>query len=113
MKYEASALETSILWNNGGNYTLQPLPLEAQMSPVFGIVIDDLDGDNKNDIWLGGNLYAVKPQVGRYNASKGVFLKQVDGKKFEYISPSSSGITVSGEVRDAVTINSKPKKRFS
>ena len=56
---------------------LQALPLEAQLSPVFGIVVDDFDGDNKKDIWLGGNFYALKPQAGRHNASKGVLLKQV------------------------------------
>ena len=100
-RYEANYLESAILWNNNGSFELQALPIEAQISPAFGIVADDLDQDGKMDIWLGGNFYALKPQVGRLNASKGVFLKGKEGKKFSYISPSESGIKVAGEVRDA------------
>ena len=81
------------------------MPLEAQLSPVFGIIVNDLDGDGKKDIWLGGNFYALKPQAGRHNASKGVMLKQVDNKVFKYVTPENSGIKVTGEVRDAAVIN--------
>jgi len=80
------------------------LPLAAQVSPVFGIVADDIDEDGKMDIWLGGNFYALKPQVGRHNASKGVYLKGNGGRSFTYISPNESGIKVEGEVRDAGVI---------
>jgi hypothetical protein len=105
LKYEANTLQTAVLWNNNGNFDLQPLPLEAQMSPVFAIVVNDFDGDNKKDIWLGGNFYELKPQAGRHNASKGVLLKQVGERSFKNISPLESGIEVNGEVRDAVMIN--------
>ena len=84
---------------------LQALPLESQLSPVFGIAISDFDGDNKKDIWLGGNFYALKPQAGRHNASKGVLLRQHENRIFKYISTADAGINVAGEVRDAVVIN--------
>ena len=71
LRYEVDYLQSAILWNNNGSFELAALPLEAQLSPVFGIVADDLDEDRKTDIWLGGNFYALKPQVGRHNASKG------------------------------------------
>ena len=80
---------------------MQALPNTAQLSPVFGIVADDIDGDGKMDIWLGGNFYALKPQAGRHNASKGVFLKGNGQRSFIHISPNQSGIIVEGEVRDA------------
>ncbi|MEJ7586156.1 MAG: VCBS repeat-containing protein [Ferruginibacter sp.] len=105
LRYDVNYMQSSILWNNGGNFALEALPLEAQLSPMFGIVADDIDEDGKMDIWLGGNFYAVKPQVGRHNASKGVFLKGTGGKTFTYISPAKSGIMVEGEVRDAGIIN--------
>jgi enediyne biosynthesis protein E4 len=41
------------------------LPVEAQVSPIFTIVIDDLDGDGMADLFLGGNFYGLKPEVGR------------------------------------------------
>lgn len=105
LRYDANYLQTSILWNNGGSFELVPLPVEAQFSPVFAIAADDLDGDGNMDIWLGGNFYALKPQVGRHNASKGVYLKGTGGRSFTYFSPNASGIRVEGEVRDAAVVN--------
>jgi enediyne biosynthesis protein E4 len=105
LRYETNYMESAILWNNNGNTELNALPLEAQLSPVFGIVVDDLDGDGKKDIWLGGNFYELKPQAGRHNASKGVLLKQNENRAFTYVTPEAAGIKVNGEVRDAVMIN--------
>jgi hypothetical protein len=49
---------------------------------------------------MGGNLYRVKPEVGRYDASYGVFLKG-DGKGgFLSVKPKDSGFFVDGEARD-------------
>jgi len=112
LRYEANNLQSAILWNNNGTFELQALPLEAQISPVFGIVADDLDGDGKMDLWLGGNFYALKPQAGRENASKGVFLKGNGERSFIYISPRESGIRVDGEVRDAGVIQVNRSKHL-
>jgi hypothetical protein len=106
IKYEANYLQSAILWNNKGSFELQALPLEAQMSPVFGIAAGDIDGDGKMDIWLGGNFYAVKPQAGRNNGSKGGYFKGNGSRSFTYITPHVSGIKVEGEVRDAQIIQS-------
>jgi hypothetical protein len=111
--YVANYLETAVLWNEGGNqFTLSALPLEAQVSPVFGIVADDLDGDGQIDIWLGGNFYALKPQVGRHDASRGVFLKGSSDRNFTHLPPNTSGLYVKGEVRDAVVIKTNGSNRI-
>jgi hypothetical protein len=112
LKYEATYLQTAVLWNNGRSFELQALPLSAQISPVFGIALEDFDEDGKIDIWLGGNFYAVKPQVGRYNASKGVLLKGNGNKSFTAIAATTSGIKVEGEVRDAEIILSGGSKNL-
>ena len=83
------------------------LPAQAQLSPIFGIAIADFDTDGKKDIWLGGNFYNLKPQVGRLDANKGLLLKGIGNKKFNAISNEISGIKVKGEVRDAAFINGK------
>jgi hypothetical protein len=80
------------------------------MSPVFGIVAEDIDEDGKMDIWLGGNFYALKPQVGRHNASRGVFLKGKGERSFAFVPVKESGINVEGEVRDAGMIQSLNSK---
>jgi len=111
--YEVNYLESAILWNEGNsNYTLAALPVEAQVSPVFGIVADDLDGDGKTDLWLGGNFYALKPQVGRHDASRGVYLKGTSGRSFLSEPAAQSGLHVEGEVRDAVILPSGTARRI-
>jgi hypothetical protein len=108
--YHVDYLESAILWNEGkGRFSLTALPREAQVSPVFGIVADDLDGDGAMDLWLGGNFYALKPQVGRHDASRGVFLKGMPGRSFVSQSP---GLYMEGEVRDAIVIPFRETKRI-
>lgn len=110
IEYHANYLESAILWNEGEHFKLLPLPLEAQVSPVFGIVVHDLDLDGHLDIWLGGNFYALKPQAGRHDASRGVLLRGSANKTFVYQSAALSGIRIEGEVRDAsmIEVNHRP-----
>ncbi|GJM29795.1 MAG: hypothetical protein DHS20C17_24300 [Cyclobacteriaceae bacterium] len=111
--YSSERLESSVLWNNGdGSYKLSALPIEAQVSPVYGIVVEDLDDDGHQDIWMGGNFYALKPQVGRCDASRGVFLKGSGNGSFEYLEPKSAGIFVPGEVRDAKVFDTQSGKKL-
>jgi hypothetical protein len=111
--YTGERLESSILWNNGdGTFDLSSLPLEAQIAPVYGIMADDLDGDGHQDIWMGGNFYALKPQVGRCDASRGVFLKGSGDGSFEFVDPRKAGIYITGEVRDAKVFNTKSGKKL-
>jgi len=108
IKKEATCFQTSILINEGQNkFQLQSLPIEAQFSPVYGILIKDLDDDRKLDIFLAGNFYSVPPQVGRYDANYGCMLKGDGLKKFAYVSPFKSGLLIKGEVRDIMTIQTK------
>ena len=109
--YRLTMMESSILINNGGILDLHALPPEAQISPVFAIVAEDLDGDELVDIWLGGNFYGLKPEAGYNNASKGVLLRGTSSG-FHYVSPEKSGIEVTGEVRDAALFKSRNRIRI-
>lgn len=105
LEFNATTLQSAVLWiGKDHKYRLDPLPLEAQVSPVFAIVVDDLDGDNSKDIFLGGNFYGLKPEVGRHDSNFGVLLKGDGNGNFNLIAPSQSGISVHGEVRDAQLI---------
>lgn len=106
LQYEANMLQSAVLWNNNGIFELKPLPLEAQFSPVFGIVTGDMDSDGNSDIWLGGNFYGLKPQAGRHDASKGAFLKGNGDHTFSFIPNGKAGIEIEGEVRDATFLKS-------
>ena len=96
----AFSFETAC-WMNKGGKALQKvdLPLEAQFSPVYGILVADFDGDGMKDILMGGNLYSAKPETGIYDASYGILLKGNGNGKFESMPPAKSGISVKGEIR--------------
>jgi hypothetical protein len=103
--------QTCVFYNNGkGNFTMKPLPVRAQLSPVFSALVTDVNGDGIQDIFLGGNFYGVKPEVGRFDASYGVTLLSNHKNWFDYIAPLNSGLFIKGEVRDSKEINGKTGK---
>lgn len=96
---------TSILKRSGKQFELEAMPAAAQVSPVFGIIIEDLDEDGQNDIFLGGNFYSLKPEVGRHDGLNGGYFKGDGQGNFDYISEINSGIQVKGAVRDAIYLD--------
>ncbi len=101
IKKEVYELATSIAINNGdGTFDLKALPKAAQLSPTYGLLVEDVDKDGVLDILLGGNLYGVKPEVGRYDANYGLWLKGKGDGTFEEILTKDSGFATMGQVRD-------------
>jgi enediyne biosynthesis protein E4 len=108
---EAYELSSCLLINNGKEgFALKRLPVEAQFSVVYAISVEDFDHDGNIDIVLGGNLYSVKPEMGRYDAGYGTFLKG-DGKgNFTSVVTNESGLFLDGEIRDMTTVEVAGKK---
>jgi hypothetical protein len=103
--------QTCIFYNDGkGNFTAKPLPQRAQFAPIFGIAVTDLNNDGINDIFLAGNFYGLKPEVGRQDANYGVTYLGGPNKAYSYIEPVNSGLFVKGEVRDVKEIKTKKGK---
>ena len=87
---------------NAGNdkFIVHDLPSEAQIFPVFSYCAEDINHDGKIDFLAVGNLYAVQPELGRYDAGYGLIMLG-DGKgNFTPMSARSSGFVVKGEGRD-------------
>ena len=91
---------------------IKELPTQAQMSPVYAVSINDFNEDGIPDIVLGGNLFGVKPEVGRYDASFGVLLTGNGDGSFTESPSTISGLHMDGEVRDMVTIKSGNKNQL-
>jgi hypothetical protein len=107
VKLNVYELRSMVAINDGhGKFTLRALPQEAQLSPVFGIAIKDFDNDGIVDILTGGNLYRVKPEVGRYDASYAALLKGEGNGNFQGVPFQKSGVNVDGEVRDILNLRS-------
>jgi hypothetical protein len=104
---EANTLSSIILFNEGGfNFTLQKLPLETQLSPVYAITTSDFDNDGDQDILLGGNLNGVKPEFGRYDASFGNYLENTGNRIFTF-HQTGTGLKVNGQIRDLKVLKNK------
>ena len=98
---EAATLDSIVMFNRGDFFEARPLPPEAQISPVFGIAVGDLDGDGSEDLFLAQNFFGVAPSDSRQDAGTGLWLRG-DGKGgFVATSASESGFALYGEARGA------------
>ena len=104
---EVNTLASMVIINQGDfKFIAQELPLEAQFSTIYAITTGDFDKDGDQDIVLGGNLYNVKPEVGRYDASYGVYLENLGDMKFRS-NKNGDGFLVKGEIRDFILNKNK------
>ncbi len=105
---DAYQLETSLFFNDGeGHFTRQALPVEVQFSTVYAASVEDVNGDGNPDILLGGNLYNVKPEVGRYDASYGSCLLGDGHGNFRNMPVRETGLLLQGEVRSIVPVKTE------
>lgn len=97
-----------IAWNEGdGKFTIQELPVEAQLSSVNAIQCRDLNNDGKTDLVLGGNITECLPQFGRLDANYGIVLENRGNRQFKVMSPGENNISITGMIRDIAWIRGK------
>ena len=100
-KLEANYFKSIIAINDGkGNFTVQELPLDIQLSCMNASLICDVNHDNKPDIIMGGNNFNCAPQYGRMDASHGELLINKGNMQFETIKYPQSGLNISGQIKD-------------
>jgi hypothetical protein len=98
---KAYIFASALVRNNGdGSFTMVPLPLEAQIAPVYGILARDVDRDGKLDLLLAGNFDGVRPEIGRMSASHGLVLRGIGDGTFAPVRPAESGFVVPGQARE-------------
>lgn len=102
---QVQTLKTTVFYNNEGTFTASPLPAEAQLAPVYAIEVADLNGDGYQDILLGGNLFEVQPEWGRYDASRGTVLLGTSAREFTPLTISQSGWNLEGQIRDIIAVD--------
>ncbi|GAB4405645.1 MAG: VCBS repeat-containing protein [Bacteroidia bacterium] len=101
VKLEARVLASAIAVNQGdGTFVLRSLPVEAQLAPVYALLLHDFDGDGHADILAAGNLFEAKPEVGRYDASYGALLRGDGSGDFTALPARTTGLRLDGAVRD-------------
>ncbi|AMR33757.1 RNA-binding protein [Mucilaginibacter sp. PAMC 26640] len=107
IRLKANMLGSVYLRNDGkGKFTMIPLPAEAQLSQLSGIVIDDFDGDGNLDVLLNGNDFGTEVTTGRYDAFNGLLLKGNGKGGFKPLSIMQSGIYIPGDGKALVKLRS-------
>jgi len=103
IRLNAYVLESSVFYNEGGQFRRENLPVEAQLSPVQTIAAQDINDDEQPDLLLGGNFLGAKPEVGQYNASYGTLLIN-QGRDWKEIKSTESGLRVKGKIKHWVVL---------
>lgn len=107
---DAKELASVVLLNNGGTFTVKRLPVEAQLSQVFGMQAVDVNNDGFLDILAVGNAYDTKVELGWDNSMNGLVLLG-DGKG-NFKSAPSTGFYTPYNAKSLAVINVGGKPVF-
>ena len=100
-KLTATCLSTTYYQNRKGKFVAHELPVEAQFSPVYQIIVYDFNHDHFPDLLLLGNNEYARLKLGKMDANFGTLLLN-DGKgNFTYSPNRVNGLFVPGDVKDA------------
>jgi ASPIC and UnbV/FG-GAP-like repeat/FG-GAP repeat len=104
-RLQITMARSCFLRNDGnGKFTMIPLPKQAQVSTLNGMVSDDFNGDGNLDVAINGNDFGNEVAIGRYDALNGLVMEG-DGKGgFAPLSILKSGIFIPGNGRALVKL---------
>jgi len=98
-------LASIVGWNDGsGNFSIQKLPMQAQLTSLYGIGSFDMGQNGHKEILLGGNLYNVDPEFGRYDAGYGTLL-EVQKDSLVALPAQKNGLSIDGQIRQIKSLN--------
>jgi hypothetical protein len=111
--FHCDELSSGILYNQGNNkFVFKPLPLAAQFSKINSIITDDFNKDGIPDIFIAGNFFPYRIQLGKSDASFGVWLKGKGNGIYEAEDPAQTGCYADGDVRAVVEVRNKAGDRL-
>ena len=85
-------MKSAVFLSTAEGYISHELPSEIQYAPVYAIAQIDKGIPSKGVLFFGGNQFLVKPQFGRYDASKGwVVDYSINQNKIVFESPKILG----------------------
>jgi len=104
-------LKSCAFLNTDEGFVTLALPDEIQYSSVYAITGIQNETASGGRLFLGGNQYLVKPQFGRYDASKGWELEYaIKDQKVQWSAPKS--LNVKGQIRKLEVVNLQRSKNL-
>ena len=97
----AAAFDSMVFLNRGDHFEARPLPVETQLSPVFGLAVADFDGDGCEDVFAAQNFFGVSPAESRNDAGCGLLLRGDGHGGFHAVPARESALDIYGQGRGA------------
>lgn len=100
LHYQATNFRSSYVENLGnGAFRIRPLPVEAQLSAIQDILVDDFNGDGHLDALTAGNLFVSEVETPRNDAGLGCLLLGDGTGHFTALPPRRSGVYLPFDIR--------------
>ena len=104
-RLEATELASGVYFQKpNGTFEFRPLPAYAQIAPINGIIVRDLDGDGIPDVYCVGNNYGPEPSTGRFDGGVGILLKGDGHGGLTPVPAWRSGLVAGGDARSVVAL---------
>lgn len=113
LQLDANECQSVYVENTGnGTFKTKPLPTLAQLSPINGMIVEDLDNDGHLDVLLVANDFGNETSTGRYDASNGLLLKGNGKGDFTPLTQTSTGFYVPGNAKGLAQMASPDGRRM-
>ena len=104
-KLQVNYLANSVIENKGnGKFDLVPLPAVAQLAPIYGMGIQDINEDGNLDLLISGNDHGNEIVNGHYDALNGLVLLGDGQKNFKPLTIQESGLFIPGDGKGLVQL---------
>ena len=108
-KFEANELKSLVLINQSSpesvSFTIEPLPRIAQISPIFGCAMSDMNGDGNLDLFVAQNFSGPQRETGNMDGGVSMFLVGLGDGKFKPLWPRDSGVVVTEDARSLAIVD--------
>lgn len=102
---QANWMQTSFIKNLGtGKFSIHPLPVQAQLAPIYGMLAMDVDQDNWTDLIMVGNDFGMELLQGRADGFNGLVLKNHGNGMFKTLNNDIMDFFVPGDARALVSV---------
>lgn len=102
--FDVEELRNCRLVEQAGRFKLEPLPVEAQFSAIWGAAAGDFDGDGRQELLICGNFFPFRTQIGREDAGKGLVLKPDGQGGYNTLNFAKTGLLLEGDVRGILPV---------
>jgi hypothetical protein len=103
LQLTANTVDSVVLRNDGaGHFTVESLPTLAQVSPGFGVIMSDFNGDGFTDVYVVQNSYSPRREIGRWDGGISVLLAGQQNGHLSAVPFRESGLLIPGDAKSAV-----------